>query len=146
MNELGSLYLRGHGVAWDCIRVYMWFSLAFSFASDEALRRDAIKSRFAAEVNGGVKSRGKSAAHRLRNVWLALSPEQASSRSAKEIRLDATHSSCRLPSDAAILDTRSRRSHERWQGAGFAPAAATLLLSWKRLAVTETLSHNGAQP
>lgn len=71
MNELGYLYLRGHGVARDCIRAYMWFSLVINFASDEALRRDAIESQFTAEVNGGLKSRDKSEAHRLRNVWLA---------------------------------------------------------------------------
>ena len=49
----------------------MWFSLAISFASDEALRRDAIENQFTAEVNGSLKSRDKSEAHRLGNVWLA---------------------------------------------------------------------------
>lgn len=71
MNELGYLYLRGHGVAQDCMRAYMWFSLAISFAPDEALRRDAVENQFTAEVNGGLKSRDKSEAHRLGNVWLA---------------------------------------------------------------------------
>ncbi|HJR20582.1 MAG TPA: hypothetical protein VJ822_03115 [Dongiaceae bacterium] len=71
MNELGYLYLRGHGVAQDCKRAYMWFSLAISFASDEALRREAIENQFTAEVNGGLKSRDKSDAHRLGNAWLA---------------------------------------------------------------------------
>jgi hypothetical protein len=71
MNELGYLYLRGHGVAQNHIRAYMWFSLAISFAPDEALRRDAVENQFTAEVNGGLKSRDKSEAHRLGNVWLA---------------------------------------------------------------------------
>ena len=71
MNELGYLYLRGHGVAQDCKRAYMWFSLAISFASDEAFRRVAVDNQFTAEVNGNLKSRDKSEAHRLGNIWLA---------------------------------------------------------------------------
>ena len=71
MNELGHLYLRGQGVAQDCKRAYMWFSLAISFAPDEALRRDAVENQFTAEVNGGLKNRDKSEAHRLGNIWLA---------------------------------------------------------------------------
>ena len=71
MNELGYLYLRGHGVAQDCMRAYMWFSLAISFAPGEALRRLAVDNQFTAEVNGNLKSRDKSEAHRLGNVWLA---------------------------------------------------------------------------
>jgi Sel1 repeat len=71
MNELGYLYLRGHGVPQDCKRAYMWFSLAIGFAPDEALRREAVDNQFTAEVNGGLKSRDKSDAHRLGNVWLA---------------------------------------------------------------------------
>ena len=71
MNELGYLYLRGHGVAQDCMRAYMWFSLAISFAPDEALRRVAVDNQFTAEVNGYLKSRDKSEAHRLGNIWMA---------------------------------------------------------------------------
>jgi hypothetical protein len=71
MNELGYLYLRGHGVAQDCRRAYMWFSLAISFAPDEPFRHVAVDNQFTAEVNGNLKSRDKSEAHRLGNVWLA---------------------------------------------------------------------------
>ena len=71
MNELGYLYLRGHGVAQDCMRAYMWFSLAISFAPDEAFRHVAVDNQFTAEVNGNLKSRDKSEAHRLGNIWLA---------------------------------------------------------------------------
>ena len=71
MNELGYLYLRGHGVAEDCKRAYMWFSLAISFASDEAFRRVAVDNQFTAEVNGNLKGRDKSEAHRLGNIWMA---------------------------------------------------------------------------
>jgi uncharacterized protein len=71
MNELGYLYLRGHGVAQDYKRAYMWFSLAISFAPDEAFRHVAVDNQFTAEVNGNLKSRDKSEAHRLGNVWLA---------------------------------------------------------------------------
>lgn len=71
MNELGYLYLRGHGVAQDCRQAYMWFSLAISFAPDEAFRHVAVDNQFTAEVNGNLKSRDKSEAHRLGNLWLA---------------------------------------------------------------------------
>ena len=71
MNELGYLYLRGHGVTQDCRQAYMSFSLAISFASDEAFRRVAVDNQFTAEVNGNLKGRDKSEAHRLGNVWMA---------------------------------------------------------------------------
>ena len=71
MNELGYLYLRGHGVAQDCRRAYMWFSLAISYAPDEAFRRVTVDNQFTAEVNGNLTSRDKSEAHRLGNIWLA---------------------------------------------------------------------------
>jgi hypothetical protein len=71
MNELGYLYLRGQGSALDCMQAYMWFSLAISFAPDETFRHEAVENQFTAEVNGGLKSRDKSEAHRLGNVWLA---------------------------------------------------------------------------
>jgi len=71
MNELGYLHLRGQGRAPDCMQAYMWFSLAISFAPDEPLRHEAVENQFTAEVNGDLKSRDKSEAHRLGNVWLA---------------------------------------------------------------------------
>ena len=73
MNELGYLYLRGHGVAQDCRQAYMWFSLAISFAPDEAFRHVAVDNQFTAEVNGNLKSRDKSEAHRSgMSGWRAI--------------------------------------------------------------------------
>jgi TPR repeat protein len=71
MNQLGLLYLRGQGVAQDCRQAYMWFSLAISYAPDQARYLEAVENQFTAEVNGGLRLRDKSEAHRLGNVWIA---------------------------------------------------------------------------
>ena len=47
------------------------FASAHTMFELEALRRDAIENQFTAEVNGSLKSRDKSEAHRLGNGWLA---------------------------------------------------------------------------
>ncbi len=60
MNELGHLYLRGQGVAQDCKRAHMWFSLAPS-ASRRMKRCGAtpVENQFTAEVNGGPEKPGQ---------------------------------------------------------------------------------------
>jgi len=71
MNQLGLLYLRGHGVTRDCRQAYMWFSLAIAYARDDAHYREAVENQFTAEINGGLSLRDKSEAHRLGNLWMA---------------------------------------------------------------------------